>query len=130
MALTQYAVNNTGSDKAENTLTVITPPPALPDKIKAAELNFYGDSSAQFNGFDNADLIWDAGITTAERNTILSVIGVSDTVASNPCTFMLKQNNDSWLRVNATAVYSQSDQRRPYGRANLVITLLRIEAAS
>lgn len=127
MTLLAYAVAD-GFNHAENELTVLDPQPALPDMIDSAELEFYGDSHAEFNGGDYADLVW-SSIDATGRAAVLTAFGLSDSVASNEVTANVRLNdNTTWDVVNAVAVYLRKGRRRPYGSDDLRIRLTYIEA--
>lgn len=129
MSLSAYAVY-VGVNIAEGTLAVLDPQPAIPDGLRSPELNYYGDGSAQFNGQKSFELVWNDGITTVERNGILTAFGLGETVASETVTLNHRLNSDSWQRSNCQAVYTQTDSRRPYGKQNLRILILNPQAAS
>lgn len=129
MTLSAYAVAD-GNDVAEGSLTTLSPQPAMPDQIRYAELEFYGSLDAEFNGNASFELVWNDGISTSERNGILSAFGLSDTVASNDVTLNHRLNADTWQRSNCKAVNLQADSRRPYGKQNLRILVLNPTEAS
>jgi hypothetical protein len=126
MALSVYAVAD-GYDEIEDNLDVLDPQPALPDFIDSAELEFYGDSHAEFNGVDSAILVWSA-LDATGRAAVLSQLGLSDSVASNEITINLKLNDGTWDIVNAVAVLLRKGRRRPYGLDDLRVLLNYIEA--
>ena len=128
MAITGYAVKD-GFNQAENQLVQLAPQPATPEKVRYAELEYYGDSHAEFNGGRTSELVWTA-CTDAERTAVRALLGLADTVASNDLTINLLQNDRTWQRSNATAVYLQSDRRAAYGSDDLRVALLGIEASS
>ena len=128
MALSYTAVAD-GHNVAEGSLVRVEPPPATPDQLQYSELEFYGDGHADFNGFKSGELVW-TSISSAERATVLTAFGLSDEVASNDVTLNHLLNTGAWQRSNVTAVYLQSDRRRPYGHDDLRIAIQRIEAAS
>ena len=79
-------------------------------------------------GFENEDLIWNAGLSQSERNLILSTIGLTEAAPSKDVTFMLLDNKRNWIRANVTAVWQRGqEQRKPYGTANLIVALMGIE---
>lgn len=127
MPLTVYAVAD-GYDQIEASLVALNPQPALPEQIRFAELEFYGDGHADFNGYRNAELVWSPDLSTEDRNNVLSQLGLSDTVASNEITINLKLNDDTWDIMNAVAVYLQSENRTQLGKRDLRVALQRIEA--
>lgn len=129
MSLTKYAVGS-GFNVAENSLTVLDPQPASPEGVVPSDLEFYADRSVQPIGFENEQLVWSA-LSQAERNTVLALIGLTESAPSKDCTFMLLTNGRSWLRCNVTAVWMRGqDKRAQFGLNNLAVLLMGIEAAS
>lgn len=129
MSLTQYAVAP-GWNVAEISLTVLTPQPASPDGVVPSDLEYYGDLSVQPIGVELETLIWSAA-SQAERNTILSQIGLTEAVPSKQVTFMILTNSRTWLRVNCVAAWLRGTDKRSYiGLNNLTVQLRAIEAAS
>jgi len=129
MSLTKYAVGS-GWNVAENALTVLDPQPASPEGVVPSELDYYGDLSVQPEGVEIETLIWSA-ISQAERNTALSVIGLTESAPSKQVTFMVLTNSRSWLRVNCVAAWLRgTDKRAKFGLNNLTVELRGVEAAS
>lgn len=113
--------NNAGS------LATITPQPAAPDGIRYPELVFYGNGQADFDGALYVDLYWTA-LTRAQYNTLRTLFGLSDTVASNDVTVRLRTNADSWANYNATAIYLHTERREMYGWSRLSVRLINMAA--
>jgi hypothetical protein len=124
-----YAVAD-GHGVADGSLIALPQQPALPDGLRYAELNFYGDSSANVNGYLQGVLVW--SFTDRDQYTAtLTAFGVSETTRSNEVTVRVRTNGNSFARFNCTAVFTQ-DHRRSRGVGafweNLVIVLNELEA--
>lgn len=129
MSLTQYAVAP-GWNVAEISLTVLTPQPASPDGVVPSDMEYYGNRSVQPLGFENEMLIWSA-VNQAERNAVLTLIGLTEAAPSKDVTFMLLLNSRGWQRCNVTAVWQRgTDKRAKFGVNNLSVLLMGIEPSS
>lgn len=124
-----YAVAD-GYNAADGSLNAVTPPPRMTETVKAAEANYYGDNSSQFNGLVSTVLEWNI-VSAAERASLLTQYGVSTSIASNEITHTLNPNRTgSWVKDNAIANYDASEKPVTLGFSGFRITLTWIEASS
>ncbi len=119
-----------GYNASDGSLTKVTPQPRMVELAAAAELNWYGDNSAQSNGFFTTTLEWNI-INADERAALLALFGLSTSIASNQITISLNVNRTgSWSRWNAVGVYLQDEKPTTLGFSGFHIVLNSLEASS
>lgn len=109
--MTSYQIAD-GHDN-EASFAAISPQPAS-EAVRAPELVYYGDGSAEFVGAAFVELRW-SSLSRTQYTALRTQLGISDTVASNEVTIKLRLNDDTFDDYNGTLVYLRTERRMPYG---------------
>lgn len=97
---------------------------------KYPEYRRAADGSTQPHGTRFKDLTWPDGVTQAQRNAVLTALGVSEDAPSNEATMHLQKNDGTWEDRNVTATYIQEDRRITGGWEGLLVRLFDEGAAT
>lgn len=122
--MTVYRIAD-GHDQ-EASFADIAPQPAS-EAVRAPEIVYYGNGTAEFAGAPFADLLW-SGLSRAQYNALRTQLGVSDTVASNDVTVRLRLNNDTFGNYNATLIYLRTERREVWGWSRFSVRLNNLVA--
>lgn len=108
----------------EGAFADLNPQPANKSGVQYPEVYYGGDQIAQPKGYRTLVLEWNS-LSRANRASLMTQLGLSDTVLGNEVTMRLPDGNGSFGNWNCVVNYDQSSSDRgfvfPRLRVNVVI---------
>lgn len=110
----------------------MTQDPAAPGRVQYGETRYAADGSVARHGYAYYDLEWNHILAT-DYATLIAQFGITNAAPSATVTVEIRDEDESWIQRNATAILLSKGERvpnQPARRDGVVIRLMKLETTS